>query len=167
MAYAVLEQISNGILEFERRIFLVGKIIAISEAVSLGFHGMGLLAASQKRISARAMAETLGVSEAHLTKVFQRLVREGLVNSVRGPGGGFEMREHPKNVTLFSVYNAIEGTSRRDENFCSCCDKCPFASCIFNQALKNSARDFLNYLSAVTLDVFALKMQKNETTSNL
>lgn len=47
---------------------MLGSVIAISEAVSLGVHGMGLLAASGRRLNARDVAQTLGVSEAHLTK---------------------------------------------------------------------------------------------------
>ncbi len=139
---------------------MAGNVIAISEAVSLGFHGMGLLAASKKRLSAHEMAEILGVSEAHLTKVFQRLVREGLVNSVRGPGGGFELRLPSGEINLLSVYHAIEGVPREHENFCSCCDQCPFQHCIFDTILEDSARGFLNYLSKVTLDSVVLKLQK-------
>ncbi len=52
-------------------------VVAVSEAVSLAFHGMGLLA-SGKRMSAKEMAEAVNVSEAHLAKVFQKLVKEGL-----------------------------------------------------------------------------------------
>lgn len=144
---------------------MAGNVIAISEAVSLGFHGMGLLAASKKRLSAHEMAEILGVSEAHLTKVFQRLVREGLVSSVRGPGGGFELRRPSGEINLLSVYHAIEGVPRERENFCSCCDKCPFQHCIFDTVLEDSARDFLNYLAKVTLDSVVLKLQKENRIS--
>ena len=65
---------------------MLGSVIAISEAVSLGVHGMGLLAASERRLNARDMAQTLGVSEAHLTKVFQRLARAGPGRSRRPSG---------------------------------------------------------------------------------
>lgn len=144
---------------------MAGNVIAISEAVSLGFHGMGLLAASNRRLSARGMAEILGVSEAHLTKVFQRLVREGLVSSARGPGGGFELKLPPEKISLLSVYHAIEGIPRENENFCSCCNQCPFEHCMFNTMLKDSAREFMNYLSRVTLDAAVLKPQKTGTST--
>ena len=144
---------------------MAGNVIAISEAVSLGFHGMGLLAASRKRMSAHEMAEILGVSEAHLTKVFQRLVREGLVFSVRGPGGGFELKKPPEEISLLSVYHAIEGVPRNNEKFCSCCTKCPFEHCIFNTVLEDSARDFMKYLSGVKLDSVFLKSEKHVATT--
>ncbi|MDR1873408.1 MAG: Rrf2 family transcriptional regulator [Synergistaceae bacterium] len=136
---------------------MTGHVIALSEAVSLGFHGMGLLAASKKRLSAREMAKILGVSEAHLTKVFQRLGHEGLVGSVRGPGGGFELKRLPEKISLLSIYYAIEGVPRENMKFCSCCGRCPFEHCLFGAVLGDASRDFLKYLDGVTLDAISLK----------
>jgi Rrf2 family protein len=136
---------------------LTGHVIALSEAVSLAFHGMGLLAASKKRLSAYEMAKILSVSEAHLTKVFQRLGHEGLVGSVRGPGGGFELRQEPGKISLLSIYYAIEGAPRENTEFCSCCRQCPFEHCLFGSVLRDARRDFLKYLAGVTLDTIALK----------
>jgi Rrf2 family protein len=138
-------------------------MIAISEAASLGLHGMGLLAASKKRLSAREMAGILGVSEAHLTKVFQRLVHEGLVDSVRGPGGGFELGQPPEKINLMSIYYAIEGAPRQKGELCSCCERCPFSHCLFGTLLEDSARNFLNCLADVTLNTIALREPGEET----
>ncbi len=55
------------------------------------------------------MAEALHVSQAHLAKVMQRLVRSGLVKSVRGPQGGFILVKDSNSITLLEVYEAIEG----------------------------------------------------------
>ncbi|MDR1730683.1 MAG: Rrf2 family transcriptional regulator [Synergistaceae bacterium] len=132
-------------------------VIAISEALLLGLHGMGLLAASQKRLSAHEMAQCLGASEAHLTKIFQHLVHEGLVESVRGPGGGFELRGNPEGVSLLSIYRAIEGAPRDDAKLCSSCDHCPFVRCIFGDSLREPASVFLQYLARTTLAAIAMK----------
>ena len=145
---------------------MVGKVIAISEAVSLGFHGMGILAASKKRLSAREISEILDVSEAHLTKVFQRLVRENLISSIRGPGGGFEMKEAPENVTLLHIYQAIEGAHQVDEKICSCCDNCPFENCLLgNSVAKDATRIFMDDLSKVSLDAAILKSSRTKGES--
>ena len=136
---------------------MLGSVIAISDATSLGVHGMGLLAASGRRLNARDMAQTLGVSEAHLTKVFQRLARAGLVRSVRGVGGGFELKLAPGEISLMAVYKAIEGIPDPASALCSCCAQCPFRHCIFDTVLKDSARRFLDYLSETTLDTVLLK----------
>ena len=84
--------------------------LRMSEAASMGMHTMTLLAANVDRLlAARAMAERLGVSEAHLAKVLQRLARAGLVRSVRGPKGGFELAGDARRITLLDVYECLEG----------------------------------------------------------
>ena len=70
------------------------------------------------------------------------------------------MKESAEKITLLAVYHAIEGLPRPNQNFCSCCDKCPFGHCIFDTVLEDSARDFMNYLSRVTLDTVVLKMDE-------
>ncbi len=85
-------------------------MIKISEAASLALHTMALLASCPgEKFSTKVMASRLGVSEAHLAKVLQRLGREGLVRSRRGPKGGFVLAKNPADVTLLEVYEAAEG----------------------------------------------------------
>ncbi len=88
----------------------MSKVLNISEAVSLAFHSMAVLVQDPEVLhSTRGMATMLGVSEAHLSKVLQRLHRAGLVRSVRGPRGGFGLAEGAEEATLLSIYEAIEG----------------------------------------------------------
>ncbi|MCP4900046.1 MAG: Rrf2 family transcriptional regulator, partial [bacterium] len=85
-------------------------MLRISEAASLGIHAMGLLAIHPDRsLSARTIAEKFSVSEAHLSKVLQRLTKVGLLASTRGPKGGFSLTRDPETVTLLEVFEAIEG----------------------------------------------------------
>ena len=84
--------------------------LRISEAASLAMHAAGLMAVDpKKRFTAGEMAARLHVSEAHLAKVLQRLHKAGIVDSVRGRGGGFSLRRAPDKISLLSVYQAIEG----------------------------------------------------------
>ncbi len=85
-------------------------VLNISEAAVLGLHAMALLAAHPEgNLSTHEMASSLGVSEAHLAKVMQRLGHVGLVHSVRGPHGGFRLAGTPAEIRLLDVYEAIEG----------------------------------------------------------
>ncbi len=85
-------------------------LLKISEAVSLALHTMSYLAAlGTARASTHKIASDLGVSEAHLAKVMQRLGRGGLVNSYRGPRGGFALARPPEKITLMDIYEAVEG----------------------------------------------------------
>jgi Rrf2 family protein len=55
------------------------------------------------------MAADLGVSEAHLGKVLQRLARWGYVASRRGPSGGYVLARGAKELTLLQIYEAVDG----------------------------------------------------------
>ena len=127
----------------------MSEIVALSDAVSLALHGMGLLAAGRRR-NAREMAEDMSVSEAHLAKVFQRLVKNCLVVSTRGPGGGFELAREPGDISLFDIYSVIEGIP--PEEYCLLQkDECPFKECIFGSMLEKMTLDFVDYLKQTTL----------------
>lgn len=121
------------------------EIIQVSEAVSLALHGLGLLVSRKGRISIREMAAVMGVSEAHLAKVFQRLSKGGLVRSMRGPGGGFVLAKAPSEVTLYEVYSLIEGEP--DGRICLLdCGKCPFRKCLFEGLLVRMKQEFVEFL---------------------
>ncbi len=88
----------------------MSNLLKVSEAASLGLHIMGLLAVEpEKSLSVREAAEALMVSEAHLAKVMQRLSKAGLVESIRGPRGGFLLSRVPEEISLLEVYESIEG----------------------------------------------------------
>ncbi|ADE58019.1 RrF2 family transcriptional regulator [Aminobacterium colombiense] len=128
--------------------------ISISEAASLAFHGMGLLAISGKRMSTKEMAEAINVSEAHLAKVFQRLVRCGFVTSSRGPGGGFELARPAESISLLDIYEAIEGQT--DGGYCLLHQKeCPFRTCIFGDMLKKMTKEIRDFLREKNLSELA------------
>ena len=86
----------------------------VSEAASLALHATVLLACSPgKVLSTAKMASILKASEAHLSKVVQRLRQAGLLRSVRGPKGGFGLARPAHSVSLLQVYEAIEGRLRK------------------------------------------------------
>ena len=85
-------------------------LVRTSEAATLALHAAAILAGSGGRpVTAADMARGLSASEAHLSKVLQRLAKAGLVEGTRGPGGGFTLTRPPAAVSLRRVYEAIEG----------------------------------------------------------
>jgi Rrf2 family protein len=85
-------------------------VLRISDAASLALHTMVYLADGRERPrTAKEIASTFKVSEAHLAKVLQRLAKAGLVLSAPGPHGGFHLRDGAEQTTLLQVYEAIEG----------------------------------------------------------
>ena len=84
--------------------------LKISEAASLAMHALGYLANRENGpVTSREIAKRFEISEAHLAKVLQRMVKVELLHSVRGPRGGFTLTRPPASVTLLEVFEAIEG----------------------------------------------------------
>lgn len=55
------------------------------------------------------IAKEMKSPRAFLSKVFQDLVKIGLVMSVKGAGGGFRLAMPPEKITLCDIVEAIEG----------------------------------------------------------
>lgn len=84
--------------------------LRISEASSLAMHALGYLAGQKSGpVTIREIAGCFEMSEAHLSKVLQRLVKVDLLRSVRGPKGGFVLARQADSVSLLEVFEAIEG----------------------------------------------------------
>jgi len=62
----------------------------------------------ERQISATEIAEAYGISANHLAKVLRDLGRAGLVESVRGAGGGYRFVGNVKRTTLYDVVNLFE-----------------------------------------------------------
>ncbi|NLS93322.1 MAG: Rrf2 family transcriptional regulator [Planctomycetaceae bacterium] len=88
----------------------MGNLIRISEPASLALHAAALLARqTDGRIANQEIAAALQVSGHHLAKVMQQLVRAGIVQSTRGPHGGFTLALAPEDITLLQLFEAVEG----------------------------------------------------------
>jgi Rrf2 family protein len=88
----------------------MSNLVRPSEAAALAIHACALMAAAGgAAMTVKRMAGAIGASEAHLSKVLQRLSRAGLVTGTRGPGGGFKLALKPASVSLRRVYEAVEG----------------------------------------------------------
>jgi Rrf2 family nitric oxide-sensitive transcriptional repressor len=60
------------------------------------------------QLSANEIADKYGISTNHLAKVLRSLGREGLVEAVRGAGGGYRFAGNPKRTTLLDVIKLFE-----------------------------------------------------------
>ena len=61
----------------------------------------------QGAVTLSDIARRQGISLSYLEQLFARLRRNGLVDSVRGPGGGYNLAMPPSNISVAKIVIAI------------------------------------------------------------
>jgi Rrf2 family protein len=59
--------------------------------------------------SVTEVAQAMFIPKSFLAKILQRLVRNGIVQSIRGVKGGFRLAKKPNEITLLAIMEAIQG----------------------------------------------------------
>jgi Rrf2 family protein len=67
-----------------------------------------------RQVAAAEIAAKYGVSPHHLAKVLSELARAGVVESVRGVGGGYRFAGNARRLTLMDVIRMFEELSAPD-----------------------------------------------------
>lgn len=74
----------------------------------------------------------MGFTMGYCMKVAKFLTKGGIVGEVRGVKGGYKLIKEPKDITLLSIVDAVEPTTRinrclEEDHFCSrfATDSCP------------------------------------------
>jgi Rrf2 family protein len=128
-------------------------VLRISDGASIALHAMIII--SQKKgdlASVRDIAKELNVSANHLSKILQRLVKTGLVKSVKGYGGGFKLAKKAEQTTFLEIYEAIDGRFKPTNcllNRKVCCKKC-----IMGGFLKHINKEVEDYFKNTKLSDF-------------
>jgi len=84
-------------------------MIRLKKSTTFALYAIHDLGADPARVlTAGEIAGRYGVSEHHVAKVLQRLARAGILRSVRGARGGFQLAQDAREVTLFDVVEVFE-----------------------------------------------------------
>jgi Rrf2 family protein len=97
------------------------------------------------------MAEELGVSYNHLSKIMQRLTKAGFVSPLRGPKGGFALTPKCGDSELRDILESLDGPM----NFSNCLMKTKVygrGSCVFSGFISDTNRRFEKMLSRKVSD---------------
>lgn len=105
----------------------------------------------QRRATIAGIAAAYDISENHLTKVVHKLARSGLIESIRGKGGGIRLAQPAENIRIGQVVNMAEGESPIVECF-SDHDTCKITpSCKLTGILSRARKAFYEELDRYTV----------------
>ena len=71
---------------------------------------LGLAASGRSPLSATAIASKQDLSVAYLEQLLHRLKKHGLVQSVRGPKGGYILDKEPDQITIGEIVRVLDGS---------------------------------------------------------
>ena len=71
---------------------------AVTAILDIAIHG------KKEPVSLADIADRQAISLSYLEQLFAQLRREGIVHSVRGPGGGYKLEKEPKEITVGNDY---------------------------------------------------------------
>lgn len=113
---------------------------------------MYLAVAKDRLVTTSELAAAYGISQNHLTKVVHQLSRSGLVDSVRGKGGGIRLARQPDEIHLGGVIRASEGHAPIVQCFSAQKNACRIApACRLNRILAQAFDGLFQALDAYTL----------------
>lgn len=117
-----------------------------------------------KRVSPKAIAKEINSPQAFTAKILQELVRNNIVNSVKGAYGGFEIDQaNIRNIKLSHIVKAIDGD--KIYNGCGlgleiCNETHP---CPVHDKFKGIRDDLKYMLEHTSLDELAKSIQAGES----
>lgn len=94
-----------------------------------------------------------GISLSYLEQLFAKLRRRGLVEGVRGPGGGYRLARMPDRVTIADIISAVD--ERVDATRCCGQENCQGGQrCLTHQLWTDLSRQIYTFLEGITLAQF-------------
>ncbi|MEO0681527.1 MAG: Rrf2 family transcriptional regulator [Pseudomonadota bacterium] len=81
---------------------------AVTALADIALAGAAPDGAEGRRVSLAEISARQDISSAYLEQLFARLRRAGLVDSIRGPGGGYRLARPAAQVTIAEVMSAVD-----------------------------------------------------------
>lgn len=101
--------------------------------------------------SAKEMADAYRIPVPILSKVLQRLAKEGFLVSEQGSNGGYRLARSPQLITALEVIRAIDGSIILTSCFTDHSDCDQSEQCIVREPLRRVHEGILNLLDSITI----------------
>ena len=112
--------------------------------------------------SAKEIAETYGIPLALLSKILQKLVKNGFLRSEHGTNGGYKLAREAREITALEVIRSIDGpifltACFTEHGYCCHTDKC-----IVRDPLQKVHEGILRLLASITIADMSADSSKPE-----
>ena len=117
---------------------------AVTAMLDLAYH-------SEKRpVTLTDIAKRQSISLSYLEQLFARLRRAGMVEGVRGPGGGYQLSRDPAQINIADIITAVDETidSTRCAGKANCQNSQP---CLTHDLWMGLSDQIRVYLSTISL----------------
>ena len=117
---------------------------AVTAVLDLSFHQ------HKGPVSLADISERQGISLSYLEQLFARLRRNGVVNSTRGPGGGYSLARDPEDVSIAEIIIAVDESY--DATNCSEAGNCSDNhQCLTHDLWHELSQEIHGFLSGISL----------------
>lgn len=115
----------------------------------------------EKPVTLAGISERQAISLSYLEQLFSRLRKQGLVTSVRGPGGGYRVAKPHDAISVSNIITAVDELI--DATQCGGQENChDEGRCMTHELWASLNNKILDYLSGVTLaDMVENQRQKD------
>ena len=114
-----------------------------------------------KPVTLAGISERQAISLSYLEQLFSRLRKQGLVTSVRGPGGGYRLAKPHADISVSHIITAVDELI--DATQCGGKEDCfDEGRCMTHDLWASLNNKILDYLSGVTLAELVENKRQND-----
>src|SRR6266700_4683708 len=130
---------------------------AVTAMIDVAMHN------SKGPVTLAGVAERQKISLSYLEQLFGKLRRYGLVDSVRGPGGGYNLARPATGVSVAEIITAVDEPI--DATKCGGKENCQDDKrCMTHELWANLNAHIFSFLRSVTLEQLVRQQDKQEVT---
>lgn len=136
---------------------------AVTAMLDLALNEVGVNG-THSPVTLAGISERQNISLSYLEQLFSRLRRQGLVSSVRGPGGGYNLAKAQANISVSAIISAVD--ENIDATQCGGKEDCHGAEgrCMTHELWASLNHKILDFLSGVSLaDIVNAQLEKVKT----
>lgn len=126
--------------------------MVLTKRVNYGIKGLLNLEKNSKQSFLKKISQEEQIPESYLAKIFQVFVQRGILESKKGPNGGFYLSKSLKDISIGKVIECLEG----EPNLERCpfddldCEKKP--GCVIYEAWRKNEENKFNTLRNISMN---------------